>query len=331
MPASPSNQRFFVSLVIFVALLAGIWLGFYALWASLPYTKAGHEQIYDLQLGTVDEGVVFPAGEPVRLVIFGNSRVLSGFKPDLFDSLSGGSVYSYNLGLPAKIHYLDELRTLVARGQAPTHVFLTLLQSVSEPPGAWKRLQQDSELIGKVFPFRHAPRDLAIFLMRSLGQGGPVQYYRHAAGYVEQAAGDRGYFFIEGMSHFPGHRLPDDFELDTDDDSLAVSREAGTHVALLGQLEQLARDADMRLYFVPLYHRERSFAPAPSNEEARRYFARFGIETLGPDYWLYPNALFSDPIHLNREGAEVYTRGLWDLFAAELEATRQVSNQGEAR
>jgi hypothetical protein len=40
---------------------------------------------------------------------------------------------------------------------------------------------------------------------------------------------------------------------------------------------------------------------------------------LGPDYFLYPNALFSDQTHLNTAGARVYTEALYRLVQNQLQ------------
>ena len=65
---------------------------------------------------------------------------------------------------------------------------------------------------------------------------------------------------------------------------------------------------------MPTYYREGLYAPAGSNRADRIALRNHGIELLGPDYWLYPNRAFSDPTHLNPNGAEAHTRRLWDLL-----------------
>jgi hypothetical protein len=58
-----------------------------------------------------------------------------------------------------------------------------------------------------------------------------------------------------------------------------------------------------------------SRAPSEADARVREALARHGIEVRGPDYWLYPNRIFSDPGHVNPEGAATYTRDLWELLA----------------
>ena len=44
------------------------------------------------------------------------------------------------------------------------------------------------------------------------------------------------------------------------------------------------------------------------------------LKLLGPDYYLYPNKLFSDQTHLNRAGAQVYTEALFHLVESKIRA-----------
>ena len=80
---------------------------------------------------------------------------------------------------------------------------------------------------------------------------------------------------------------------------------------------------------MPTYYREGEFRPAPDepNEVVIKALAsnrRFHV--LGPDYETYPNSLFSDRLHLNKEGAQLYTDRLWQLFG---EANGLVTSTGE--
>jgi hypothetical protein len=61
-------------------------------------------------------------------------------------------------------------------------------------------------------------------------------------------------------------------------------------------------------------------AAAPDVDEdfaalLRRYSS---CKLLGPDYYLYPNRMFSDQNHLNSEGAAVYTEAIYKLLAQQL-------------
>jgi len=307
------------SIAAFVGLLAVTWLLLAGIWKALPHTRAGHDQIYGLKQQIVSGGEVFSADSaPVRVAIFGNSHVQAGFKPDLFDALSEGRVASYNLGLPNANQFVAELRTLGERDQAPTHALLTQSWSGRAEPGQWVRFSDDRWLIEQIFPFRSLPRDLVQFAIRSVSYGGPFAYYERMRGFVEQARRDRGYFFIENQSHYPNHQLPENYRDPTDDQNRTLPRKLDHRGPVFDQLIEVAGEYEIQLIYVPDYLREKLAGPAPSNEGAVRALAPHGIVLLGPDYWRYPNVLFSDPTHLNREGADVYTNDLWELVSPTL-------------
>src|ERR1700730_15777559 len=73
-----------ISLLRFGAVLAALWCIFYAAWAELPYVRAGAAIIYDSKIGMERSGIFFPRRDRENVIIFGNSKVLSGFIPGLF-------------------------------------------------------------------------------------------------------------------------------------------------------------------------------------------------------------------------------------------------------
>src|SRR5277367_6750121 len=68
---------------------AALWLFFYSLSAAFPYLAPGSQIVYRAKLNIEERGEVFPvAAHAQRLLIFGDSRVLTGFIPDEFDRLA---------------------------------------------------------------------------------------------------------------------------------------------------------------------------------------------------------------------------------------------------
>jgi hypothetical protein len=317
-PAHDSPARFIRLFATFCGLVSAAWLLLYFLWWSFPYVQPGHDQIYDLKLEIVARGEVFSGDAPIRVGVFGDSRVLSGFNPDLFDELSQGQIESYNLGLPNLNNFLDILETMAANGSSPTHALLVFPWSSRPQVGFWDSIQDDRLMVGRLFPFRHFPRDLSQFLVRSYQHGGIRLYYDYMKKQVESARRDRGYFFIEHMSHFPGHSLPKDFRLETENPSKVLLRRYELEGKAYKRLQVLADQHGIRFIMVPLYHRERQYGAPGSNEGQRLRLEKHGVSLAGPDYWLYPNEFFSDPTHLNRRGAAEYTQRLWKLVAPRL-------------
>lgn len=312
---APSHVR---RLAAFLVLLLSVWLGFLALFHALPWIRPGSDLVYAAKIRVASEEKLFPedAKGRSRVVIFGDSKVLSGFVPALFDELSQGRTYSYNLGLPNARHFVQELNALCERGDVPTDVLLTVPWSPLPPPTFRERLLDDEWLRDAIAPFHHFPRDLLLFMLRSRRVGGLGIAYRKAERDVQTMLEQRGYYFIEGQSHFPGHRLPDDYVLQRDDPTSLPVRVVETAGPEFDMLRELIRKHGFRVFFVPRYLRETEAARAPDfNPEVNEKLKRCSeIRVLGPDYVLYPNRFFSDIAHLNPEGAEEYTRYLWRLF-----------------
>jgi hypothetical protein len=56
-----------------------------------------------------DRCELFPTRALTRVAVFGNSRMFSGFIPEVFDREVGPGVASYNLALAENSYFLDEL------------------------------------------------------------------------------------------------------------------------------------------------------------------------------------------------------------------------------
>jgi hypothetical protein len=88
-----------------VAGFAALWLVFYGLFVAIPYISSGSELVYRAKLEIEQSGEVFPPTiHAQRLLVFGDSRILSGFVPSEFDRLAAignRDIYSFNAGFTA--------------------------------------------------------------------------------------------------------------------------------------------------------------------------------------------------------------------------------------
>ena len=305
---------------LLASLFMGLWAFFTAVSASLPYVQPGAKIIYDAKLAAIGKVALFPRTAPVRVAVFGNSRILSGFIPSRFDGAVGHGCASFNFGLPDSDHFVAELERMVQSGDVPTHILLQGPWSTQAPSTFLQWLKQDRVIINKVFPFRTLPRDLIAFAFLSRRHGGPLAFYRESAAIAEQVLRDRGYYFIEGQSHYPGHRLPEDFSLPTDTPGEYTARTVTTSGPLFEQLVRLVRIHDIQVLLIPDHFRPRAFREPPPNNRnlTKRWSPYRNFRQLGPDYVLFDNHDFADAVHLNPEGAEAYTDLLAGLFKADL-------------
>jgi hypothetical protein len=301
---------------MFCGVAGAIYLGATVVHWAFPGIQSGADQIYRAKGNYIRSHHIFQAEATHRVLVCGTSKILSGFDPRLFDRLAGTNCSSFNLGMPGSDAFIQEQETLVARGETPTHLVLTQAWGTNDVRDLGEVLRSDAELIRQLFPFRKLPRDLVLFSLRARHHGGLLNYYRRVTGLVEQMKRDQGYHFIESQSHYPGHRLPDDFRSEGDDPARVRKRQLLTSGPVFERLLSAARRGNFKIIVAPSYYREGEAAPAPGvpDEETRQRLAANGIEVCGPDYWVLPPRLFSDPAHLNPEGAQEYTRRLWLLI-----------------
>jgi hypothetical protein len=80
---------------------------------------------------------------------------------------------------------------------------------------------------------------------------------------------------------------------------------------------------------VPYYLRIGEAAVPPSyNQQFAAFLGQASsCQLLGPDYYLYPNELFSDQTHLNDAGARTYTAALFRLLESRLSSGQRQAVQ----
>jgi len=300
------------------ALLYLLFLGIYL---RFPYLRPGDNLVATMKHDTARNGNFFKSarGERIHVVAFGYSKMLSGFRPDLFDSqmaAGGFATESYNFGLPGDSKFVSDLEAMAAHGTAPDIALLTFPWPSTPPPGPtfFHFINNDQELMEELFPFHHLPRNLFILAVQAHSLRRMPEVYEEDKQSVFQVAKDRGYYFISRQSHYPHDELPPTLRLPTD-----KPQELSPRVVTLGPVyEQLATalaQHKIKCLLIPNYFRDGEFAlpPTPNPQTARVLEGQPNVAVVGPDYWLYANRLFSDPEHANRPGAVTYTKDVADL------------------
>jgi hypothetical protein len=316
---APAAGKLLWGLVGFVAL----WVLFCQLWQALPYLSSGSDVVFRTKVQAELRGEAFrgASGNQTKVLIFGTSKILSGFIPDEFDQAgarTGLSIFSFNSGYPARDSFVPELESMTKHGTIPDVLLLTEAWGGEPAASVFQPIGNEHALAETIFPFRHLLRDAANFIGNARQHGGAMSYYRMAQKSVEQMMTDRGYYFIAEQSHYPHDRLPDNFSLPTDSPSHIAARKADPQAPEASELENLIAKYRLTCFYVPAYARSGAVASASSdNVSFRTTVEAVGCKTLGPDYFTYPNSFFSDELHLNREGAKVFTA---DLFQTVREA-----------
>jgi len=313
---------FFRRLSFTIALGIAFYIALFTVHKLLPYIRVGSEIVTDEKLHFIKTESIFPPNAKRRLVIFGDSRALSGFIPALFDELSRDTIYSYNLAIPENQMLIPLMEIIINKGQIPTDIFITIpWEELPKKDNPLVFIGNDKEIIKRLVPFRHLIRNLLIFGNRSRYRGGIRKLYDENKQSAKEVLENRGYYFIAGQSFYKNDELPEDFSYTSDQPDKLYHRPVPPKNELYKQFAQMLEAHSIRAYFVPMYNRTGAIKPNPeSNIELIKAFENNSrIQVLGPDYFSFPNKLFSDPVHLNRNGAKVYTTKLWELYSRHLQ------------
>ena len=194
-------------LVWTLSLFVIFWVSFFVLSLRFPYFKNGSDLVFNAKLSWEANGAIFPADPRVlRLLIFGNSKILAGFVPSFFDQMAAADnlqVSSFNSGFPGSALVLPPLKTMCERGQAPNVLLLTLPWGEDPPPRSiFRFIPDDHALVQQLFPFRNLARDFTSFLMHAPSHGGLVRYYRQAEANERWQLRSAGHYLILEQSRF---------------------------------------------------------------------------------------------------------------------------------
>jgi hypothetical protein len=307
----------------FLLLGAFIWIGLYSIWASFPYLEPGSDIVDNAKHSFSLTHPLFDNDAKLRILVFGNSKTLAGFIPKVFDAnlaRDGITVkaQSLNLAIPGDRRFVGYLAKLLAAGARPTHVLVQFFPIPEDHDVGWSEwIRHDKMIVDTLFPFRTLVRNFTLFVFGSIGHGGLAAFYRESAQEAEQVIRDRGYYFLKGQSHFPGDSLPDDYSLPTDTPSRPGIRSLDKTVPAYARLIELSKRYGFKVIFFPPAYRVGELAPAAVREPGVAGVADglLNFAIVGDDYWLMPPHYFSDPVHPNRVGADIYTKRLAALLA----------------
>ncbi len=315
-----------------VWFLARSFLGFLILWAvfltaykALPFLTPGAEVIYRSKLEREFHGTIFPANSTARkVIIFGDSRVLAGFIPDEFDRLAsedGLNTVSFNSGYPGNPQFLPQLERIVEnKSNVPDILLLPNPGRTPTPSDAFKPMPDDGTIADRLFPFRELIRNAASVLANAGKHGGLLNFIRDSRSNGARMQQDRGYYALLELAETPHATLPDNFHFSSDLPNKVDLRSAAPESKELVELNTILREHNIQCYFVPNPVRTGMRAAAP---EVDRDFQELleqhtSCKLLGPDYYLYPNRLYSDIWHTNPAGAKIYTEAVYRLLAKQL-------------
>jgi hypothetical protein len=299
----------------FFFLLALAWIILDGAYSAFPMIRPGADVVKEAKFESLVKGQLFLPTDRYRILVFGNSKTMAGFRPEEFDDAFKTEIRSYNLGLPGDARFLPILKAALAAGNIPTHVFMTIPWDSKSKPRPLDLLRDDESLIYQLIPFRDLPRDVVVFAATSHFQF--RQKYEEAIQERDKMLAHRGWYYIKGQNFFPSGELPDDYSIPTDHPDEFLPRQVPEHSFMLSELNKLSRQYHFKVVLIPGNMRRHAEAAAPQSDEARsiNFRGNADFRIIGPDYWIYPPADYSDPVHLNPAGATAYTHDLAQLIA----------------
>ena len=312
------------ALAKFATVFILLWFGFYEIQLTFPYLQTGADIVFQTKLREERTPHLFKQKGNTGLLLFGNSKALSGFVPEKFDSAmeaEGRPIESYNLGLPGYPYFVDRLDSIFAAGNVPRYILITVPWTSDEHRfDIFHFVRHDSALMNELFPFHVLARDIVMASISAILAHRPLDYYATNRKIIAQMIADRGYFFIYDANNYANDQLPADYKGASDDPTRVPERRADTHEREFQKLYNLLETYHVTCLIVPTYWRLGQFAqPPPINQRlAAALVAYPQVKLLGPDYILLDNRYFSDRTHLNRVGAQIYTKYLADLVAPNL-------------
>ncbi|MCP4154709.1 MAG: hypothetical protein GY757_43715 [bacterium] len=279
------------------------------------------------------------AKNPERILVMGTSRIMAGFRPRVFDKLSGGTTLTTNFALPAlpiSAYYfllkdylktnpppatiLLELKTIA--GMAMFHRYANQgISGLGEILSYMRNISDKNVAANYFLPIRMYKYYIARYLSNKLRHPAALAKNRKRnRNIVKKMLEDRGYYFIAEQALFPDKRLPEGYGLKKGklpDTPPQLDPFADPYVEKFFDLAQ--REKIPVQLIQPVYRVDQCLQYKEVSRQYRAVMQRYSVVTTGPGGWklkFYKNKYFADLVHLNPEGAEIYTGEIYREFAA---------------
>jgi len=279
----------------------------------------------------------------INTFFIGNSKILTGLIPDYFDMDLNGAVTSFNLSLPALPvgpHYYC-LKDYIKNNTPPQYIVIylsTYRGMIDSMAGKLVRYycNQGSMSFHELLSYSIFFRDPWILIYHILPQlmfsdfvdsytfnnlfhkDDIIKIREHNMTLLTRMVKDRGYYFIEEQARFPDKALPEDFSEDMHPNQTRPIFDVDSDIFLDKFFRFTSSEGIKVLLIEPPYRRGQysQFSEIPAQYKA--ILQRYDNVYIAPDGWktkFYENRYFSDPTHLNHEGAILYTREIAHEFA----------------
>lgn len=318
-------------LVLLLAVLILV-LNYLGIKASSIY-KDGAALVCETKRQMIRSGAIHYEKNKDNVLFLGTSRILAGMSPTYFDELNGGKTYSYNLalpGLPISSAYFV-LQDYIERNPPPQYVVMQLyinrcrsctlynyyaIQGLTKPAeifSLFEHLTNKSIIFNYIFPFRIYKFHTARYILDSIFMPGRIRSLRKKNNAIlNRMIENKGYYFIEEQAVAADNMLPGDF---TDESGGESINKASSYDPFMDPYVKmffdLAYKSGVKVLLIQPAYRENQYL---QYEEMPLQYAvllkQYHNVKIAKEGWklkFYENRFFSDPTHLNKEGARRFT------------------------
>ena len=301
--------------------------------------KDGAALVCEAKRRMVRSGAMHYKKNKVNVLFMGTSRILAGIVPIHFDELTGGRTFSYNLGLPAlpiSSSYFV-LKDYLEKNPPPHYIVIQLhinrcqeckwvnyyssqgMRGWEEMFSLFKNMENKSIIIEYLFPFKRYKFHTFSYLFDSVFCPSAVrQLQEKNRAILSRMAADRGFYFIEEQALTENNRLPEEL----------VQRRVGEVKKksiydpfidpYVEKFFDLTSKNRVKVLLIQPAFRENQYAryenmPLQFNSILKRYNNVFSAKQ-GWKLKFYDHRFFSDPTHLNEEGAMRFTEDIYNEF-----------------
>jgi hypothetical protein len=279
-----------------------------------------------------------PADRDVVL-FFGASGVLSSLIPEVFDSLMYQKTYSLNLALPALPigPYYHTLIEYLEQHSPPKYIIMTyrvnkqteLLfdryanQGINFPRETLSYFihrKNKNQTLNYLLPSHVYRKSIGKYLYNYLVHPGAIEKKkRNNRQIINQMIKDRGYYYILEQSRFPHNVLPKDYQEENDCNSCPMTVYHPDSDVYVEKFFNLTEQFDIKVFLITHPIRKGKYGQFEKTPEPiKLLISKYDHITIPREGWklpLYANRYFSDPHHLNKEGAYRFTKEIATAFS----------------
>jgi hypothetical protein len=302
--------------------------------------KDGAALVCETKREMIRSGAIHYRENKVNVLFMGSSRILAGIVPIYFDELTGGKTFSYNLALPALPIFSSYfvLKDYLEKNSSPYYIIMMLyinrcrsctlvnyyasqgMIGLDEVASLAINMRNKSIILNYVFPFKMYKFHAVQYLYNSILHPSNIRQLQGSnRSILNRMKENRGYYFIEEQAVSSDNRLPPGF---------VKKRQGPTGKDLINdpfidpyvkKFFDLTEKNQVEVFLIQPAYRENQHVQyegmPPHYVTLLKHYSHVSIAKEGWKLKFYENRFFSDPTHLNREGALRYTREIYNEFS----------------